>query len=95
LACEIVVTIDKRKRPPAQPRRSVVRPPRFAVRYRLLGHERVALSQQQLEALIHAGLIGINTKVMREGESFATALSARAEFQHLLGGDDTKAQKPS
>jgi hypothetical protein len=55
----------------------------------------VALSQQQLEALIHAGLIGINTKVMREGESFATALSARAEFQHLLGGDDTKAQKPS
>jgi hypothetical protein len=72
-----------------------VRPPRFGVRYRLLGHERVALSQQQLEALIHAGLIGINTKVMREGESFATALSARAEFQHLLGGDDTKAQKPS
>jgi hypothetical protein len=71
-----------------------MRSTRLAVRYRLLGHERVALSQQQLEALIQAGLIGIETKILRDGESFATALGARAEFQHLLGAD-TKDRKPA
>jgi hypothetical protein len=60
----------------------------------LLGHERVAFTRQQLEALIRDGLIDSNTKVMQDGEAFATALSARAEFHDLLRAD-ARAHKPS
>jgi hypothetical protein len=52
--------------------------------YRLLGHEHVALSRQQLEEMVGTGLFDIDVKVIRDGEGFATALSSRPEFRHLV-----------
>jgi hypothetical protein len=65
-----------------------LREPKRATRaYRLLGHERVALSKQLLEQLVRDQLISPDTKVFQDGEGFATALSSRAEFRHLFAAD--------
>ena len=53
--------------------------------YRLLGHERVALTGKQIETMVRDGLLRPDTKVVCEGEGFATAIGARPEFRHLLG----------
>ena len=52
--------------------------------YRLLGHERVALTRQELERMVQEGLLTLDTKVIQDGEAFATAISSRSEFRHLL-----------
>jgi hypothetical protein len=56
--------------------------------YRLLGHERVALTRSQLESMVRDGLLDLNTKVICDGEGFATAISARPEFRRLAGRSD-------
>jgi hypothetical protein len=58
--------------------------------YRLLGHERVALTRQELERMVQQGLLALDTKVIRDGEGFATAIGSRPEFRHLL----TRPRKP-
>jgi hypothetical protein len=58
--------------------------------YRLLGHERVALTQRQIEGMVRDGLLNLDTKVICDGEGFATAISARPEFRLLL----TRYSKP-
>lgn len=55
----------------------------IGVVYRLLGHQRVALTRQQVEAMVRSGLLSAEAKIVRDGEGFATALSSRAEFRHL------------
>lgn len=62
--------------------------------YRVLGHEHVALTRKQLEDMVRQGLLSVDTKVMRDGEGFATALRCRAEFQHVLVRDQ-KVPEPS
>lgn len=57
-------------------------------RFRILGHERVALTSPQVEDAIRCGLMSLDTKVIRDGEGFATALRARPEFQHLIARED-------
>jgi len=52
--------------------------------YRLLGQERVALTRQDLERMVQQGLLALETKVIRDGEGFATAISCRSEFRHLV-----------
>jgi hypothetical protein len=52
--------------------------------YRLLGHERVALSRQELERMVQEGLLALDTKVIEDGQAFAAAISSRSEFRHLL-----------
>jgi len=54
--------------------------------YRLLGHERVALTGKQIETMVRDGLLSPDTKVVCEGEGFATAIGARPEFRHLVEG---------
>jgi hypothetical protein len=54
--------------------------------YRLLGHERVALSRNQIETMVRDALLSLDTKVTCDGEGFATAISARPEFRHLVEG---------
>ena len=54
--------------------------------YRLLGHERVALNRNQVETMVRDGTLRLDTKVVCDGEGFATAISARPEFRHLLEG---------
>jgi hypothetical protein len=56
---------------------------RLAITYRLLGHERVSLSQNQVETMVRDGLLDLDTKVICDGEGFATAISARPEFRRL------------
>ena len=51
--------------------------------YRLLGHERVALTERQIEGMVRDGLPDLDTKVICDGEGFATAISARPEFRRL------------
>jgi hypothetical protein len=58
-------------------------PPRTRA-YRVLGHEDVALTKAQLEHLVAIGTFSVDTKVFRDGEGFATALSCRPEFRHLV-----------
>jgi hypothetical protein len=54
-----------------------------ATLYRLLGHERVALTGKELETLVQQGILTRDTKVIGEGETFAVAIGARREFRHL------------
>jgi hypothetical protein len=51
--------------------------------YRLLGAGSVRLTPGQLEDLVRGGLVRPDAKVIRDGEAFAVALNARAEFQRL------------
>ena len=51
--------------------------------YRLLGHERVALTKAEVESLVRQGMLTTETKVIGEGEAFAVAIGARSEFRHL------------
>lgn len=44
--------------------------------YRLLGHERVALTPEDVARLVRGGLLGLDTKIAGDGEHFATAISA-------------------
>lgn len=60
--------------------------------YRVLGHERVAFTHAQLEDMVRRGLLTVETKVVRDGEGFATAFGSRAEFQHLV--TETSASEP-
>jgi len=55
--------------------------------YRLLGYERFPLSKQLLEQLVRDELIAPDTKVLQDGECFATAIRSRAEFRHLFVAD--------
>jgi hypothetical protein len=55
----------------------------LAVTYRLLGHERVALTRHQVETMLRDGLLNLDTKGICDGEGFATAISARPEFRRL------------
>jgi hypothetical protein len=57
---------------------------RPSVTYRLLGNERIAFTQRQIESMVRDGLVNLDTKVICDGESFATAISARPEFRLLL-----------
>jgi hypothetical protein len=59
-------------------------PPSGKNTYRVLGHENVAFTKAQLEHLIASGTLSVDTKVFRDGEGFATALSCRPEFRHLV-----------
>lgn len=52
--------------------------------YRILGHERIALTKTQLEQLVRDGILSPDTKVRQDGDAFATALRSRAEFRHLF-----------
>ena len=52
--------------------------------YRLLGHERVALTGDQVARMVRDGMLDPDTKVVCDGEGFATAISSRPEFRHLL-----------
>lgn len=56
---------------------------RRAIRYHLLGHDEVAFKREDLERMVREGLLDLETKVIRDGEGFAVALSARPEFRHL------------
>jgi hypothetical protein len=56
--------------------------------YRLLGHERVALTQRQIESMVRDGLLDLNTKVTCDGEGFAAAIGARPEFRQLVNKGD-------
>ena len=58
--------------------------------YRLLGHERIALTRQEIERMVQQGLLALDTKVIHDGEAFAAAISSRPEFRHLL----LRLQKP-
>lgn len=58
--------------------------------YRLLGYEGVRLSQSEVENLVRQGVLTRDTKVVREGETFAAALGARPEFKHLRVGRDDR-----
>lgn len=63
--------------------------------YRLLGHERVALTGKQIETMVREGLLRLDTKVVCDGEGFATAISARAEFRRLADkGDGSTPESP-
>src|SRR4029077_9189666 len=62
-------------------------PKRATTVYRLLGYDRVALSRRLLEQLGRDGLMSADTKVFQDGEGFATALSSRPEFRHLVAAD--------
>jgi hypothetical protein len=55
-----------------------------AMRYRVLGYESAKFTREQLEDLVRRGLLTIETKVIADGEAFATALVARAEFEDLV-----------
>lgn len=65
--------------------------------YRLLGSERVAFTRQQLEEMVRSGLLGADTKIIRDGEGFAAAIGSRPEFQRLWtpGRSDKDDQTPS
>jgi hypothetical protein len=49
----------------------------------VLGGEDVGLTPRQVEDLVERGLLPLDTKVVCEGETFATALAARAEFAEV------------
>jgi hypothetical protein len=53
-------------------------------RYRLLGHERIVLTRQDLEILVRDGLLDTKTVVIGDGEAFAVPIDARPEFRHLM-----------
>ena len=36
--------------------------------YRLLGHERIALTRQEIERMVQQGLLALDTKVIHDGE---------------------------
>jgi hypothetical protein len=59
--------------------------------YRLLGHERVALTRRQLESLVRDGLLSLDAKITCDGEGFATAISSRPEFRRLTAMVDRAA----
>jgi hypothetical protein len=59
--------------------------------YRLLGHERVALTRSQVESMVRDGLLSLDTKVICDGEGFATAVRARPEFRRLAKMVDSSA----
>ncbi len=52
--------------------------------YCLLGYEHIRISYRDLALLIRDGRLTGDTKVIRDGEGFAAAVSCRAEFQRLL-----------
>jgi len=54
------------------------------VSYRLVGHEDVELSWEDLEQLIHEGELHPEVQVLRDGEDTAVPLRSRAEFRHLF-----------
>ena len=53
--------------------------------YRLLGHERIALTRDQVARMVRDGMLDLDTKVVCDGEGFATAIRARPEFRQLAG----------
>ena len=57
---------------------------RPSVTYRLLGNERIAFTHRQIEDMVRDGLLPPDTKIVCDGEGFATAISARPEFRLLL-----------
>lgn len=57
--------------------------PSCEMRYRLLGHERVRLSQGEVVDLVNRGLLSPETMIVGEGERFAAPICARAEFRHV------------
>src|SRR5262245_3490109 len=61
--------------------------------YRMLGHERVAMTKGQLEQLVRDGILSPDTKVRQDGEAFATALRYRAEFGHLFAKPGAKSRR--
>jgi hypothetical protein len=63
-------------------------------RYRLLGHEAIPLTFFQLEEMVRQGILTVETKVRRDGESFGAAIGARHEFQHLLTQTETEPVHP-
>jgi hypothetical protein len=52
--------------------------------YRLLGHERITLTRDQVERMVRGGLLGLDTKVICDDEGFAVAISTRPEFRNLV-----------
>jgi len=50
----------------------------------MLGSERVPLTGKQLEQMVRDGIITVDTKVIRDGETFASSIAARSEFRHLV-----------
>lgn len=68
--------------------------PARALTYRLLGHEHVPLTGDQLEGMVRDGLLSADTKVRGDGEGFAAALGSRAEFRHLVAGHPISSARP-
>jgi hypothetical protein len=67
---------------------------RPSVTYRLLGNERIAFTQRQIEGMVRDGMLDLDTKVSCDGEGFATAIGARPEFRRLLDkGDGSTPQR--
>jgi hypothetical protein len=52
--------------------------------YRILGHKRVALTRDEVARMVRDGILDLETKVICDGEGFATAISTRPEFRYLV-----------
>jgi len=48
------------------------------------GNPARVVTRQELERMVQQGLLALDTKVIRDGEGFATAIGSRPEFRHLV-----------